>query len=142
MKNQNDNYFFVTHTNNEEILPEIKNLEKDKSSGPSSIPIKFLKLFQTPLSEPISLIANLSFSTRIFPANLKTANVFLIFKKDDHTSCNKYCPISLLSNISKVNEKLISRQFGFRHNHSTTHALSAITEKIRQVCDSGNFESQ
>ena len=24
-------------------------------------------------------------------------------------------------------------------NHSTTHALSAITEKIRQACDSGNF---
>ena len=38
-----------------------------------------------------------------------------------------------------ANEILYERQFGFRHNHSTTHALSAITEKIRQACDSGNF---
>ena len=38
-----------------------------------------------------------------------------------------------------TNDVLYERQFGFRHNHSTTHALSAITEKIRQACDSGNF---
>ena len=38
-----------------------------------------------------------------------------------------------------ANEILYERQFGFRHNNSTTHALSAITEKIRQACDLGNF---
>ena len=38
-----------------------------------------------------------------------------------------------------ANEVLCERQFGFRHNNSTTHALSAITEKIRQASDSGNF---
>ena len=149
LKSPNSNSFFIVPTKNEEVLSEIKNLKKDKSSGPSSIPIKFLKLFQTPLSKPISLIANLSFSTGIFPANLKTANVIPIFKKDDHTS--------LLSNISKIierikhsclmtflnaNDVLHERQFGFRHNHSTTHALSAITEKIRQACDSENFASE
>ena len=107
MKNPNSNSFFITPTNNEEVLSEIKNLKKDKSSGPSSIPVKILKLFQTPLSKPISLIANLSFSTGIFPVNLKTANVILIFKKDDHTSCNNYRPISLLSNISKITDRLI-----------------------------------
>ena len=37
-----------------------------------------------------------------------------------------------------ANDVLYERQFGFRHKHSTTHALSAITEKIRQACDSGN----
>ena len=130
-------------------------------------------MFQTPISKPISLIANLSFSTGIFPTNLKTADVIPIFKKDDHTSCNNYRPISLLSNTSKIIERLIhsrlmtflnaneilyKRHFRFRHNHSitqalsaitkkiiqpydhsTTQALSAITEKIRKGCDSGNF---
>ena len=89
------------------------------------------------------------------PTILKTANVIPIFKKDDQTTRNNYRPISLLSNISKIIERLIpsrlmrylnsndvlyERQFGFKHNHySTTHALSAITEKIRQACDSANF---
>ena len=31
-----------------------------------------------------------------------------------------------------ANKILYERQFGFRRNHLTTHALSAITEKIRQ----------
>ena len=138
MKNPNRNSFFITPTNNAEVLSGIKNLKKEKSSGRSSIPIKFLKLFQTPLSKPTSLIANLSFSTGIFPINLKTANVVPIFKKVDHTSCKNYPPTSLLSNISKTIEKLIhsrlvtflnindilyERLFGCRHNHSTTHAL-------------------
>ena len=145
---------FITSTNNEEVLSEIKNLKNDKSSGPSSIPITFLKLFQTPLSKPISLIANLSFSTGIFPVNSKTENIIPIFKKDDHTSRSNYRPISLLSNISKIierlthsllmtfliaNDVLCERQFGFRHNDSTTLPISAITEKIRQACESGHF---
>ena len=136
--------------NNEEVLSEIKNLKKDKFLGLSSIPIKLLKLFQTALSKPISLIANLSFSTGIFPANLKTENIVSIFKKGDHTSCSNYRLISLPSSINKIIEKLIhsrwmtflnankilyERQVSFRHDHSTTHALSAITEKVRQACD-------
>ena len=142
LKNPNSNSFFITPTYNEEVLSEIKNLKKDESSQSSSIPVKILKLLQTPLSKPISLIANLLFSTGIFPTNLKIASVILIFTKDDHTSCNNYCSVWLFSNISKIIERLIhsrlmtfldankilyERQVGFRHNHSTNHALWAIT---------------
>ena len=34
---------------------------------------------------------------------------------------------------------IYERQFGFRPNHSTTHALLEITEKIKQACDSGKY---
>ena len=62
--------------------------------------------------------------------------------------------MSLLSNISKIFEKIIharlsvflstnnilyEKQFGFRNQHSTNHALIEITEKIKQGCDSGKF---
>ena len=53
----------------------IKELKNNKSTGPSSIPCKFLKLFQTALSKLTSLIANLSFSSGTFPNNLKLAYV-------------------------------------------------------------------
>ena len=98
---------FISPTNSDEVLSVIKELKDDKSTGPSSISSKFLKSFQITLGKPISLIANLSFSSGTFPNNLKIANVIPMFKKDDCTICSNYHPISLLSIISKIIEKLI-----------------------------------
>ena len=144
----------ITLTSKQEVASIIKTFKNNKSIGPSSIPTKFLKLFQNALSEPITLLANLSFSTGIFSINLRTANVMPLFKKDDHTLCSNYQPISLLSNPIKIIERLIQarltlflnsnsilfeKHFDFRHSHSTTHALIEITENIKQVCDSGQY---
>ena len=78
------------------------------------------------------------FSTGNFSSALKIANVIPVFKKNDHTLCNNYHPILLLSNISKIIVKPIhvrqttflnasnifyKKQFGFRHNHLATHTL-------------------
>ena len=152
LKNPNKDSFFITPTSKEEVASIIKTFKNNKSTGRFSIPTKFLKLFQNALSEPIALLDNLSFSTGIFPTNLKTANVIPLFKKDDHTLCSNYLPISFLSNLSKIIERLIharltlflnsssilfEKQFGFRHSHSTTYPLIEITKEIKQACDSG-----
>ena len=156
MRNSSEQSFFIRPTIAEEVLSEIKNLKNNRSTGPSSsIPTKFLKLFQISLSEPISLmIANTCFSIGNFPFAVKIANVIPIFKKNYRILSNNYRPNSLLSNISKFIKKLIhvrlttflnanktfyEKQFGFRHNHSTTHARFEITEKIKQACDSGQY---
>ena len=67
---------------------------------------------------------------------------------------SNYRPISLLSNINKILEKLVfnslynfleesqciySLQFGFRKKHSTNHALVEITENIRKALDENKF---
>ena len=62
-------YFFISHTNSDKVLSVIKELNNNNYTGPASILSKFLKLFQTTLSKPISLIANLSFSTETFLIN-------------------------------------------------------------------------
>ena len=110
LNNPNEYSFFIKLTNAEEFLCEITKLKNNKLIGPSSIHLKFLKLFKTTLSEPISLIANISFLTGTFPSTLKTANVIPMYEKDDHTACNNYCPISPLSNISKIIEKLVHKR--------------------------------
>ena len=76
--------------------------------------------------------------------------IFPVHKKGSKTELTNYRPISLLSNISKIIEKMVhdrlyifleqnkafyNYQFGFRNNHSTNHALIEITEQIRNACD-------
>ena len=111
-----------------------------------------LKQFKKLLSKTLANLINLSFSTGLFPKYLKQAKIIPIFKKGDQQHCSNYRSISLLSNISKIIEKLVRRQlygflefnnylhtnqFGFRNLHSTKHALITITEKIRKVIDNG-----
>ena len=96
---------------------------------------------------------NLSFLTGVFPSVLKTAKVVPVFKKDSKLDYSNYRPISLLSNIEKILEKLMYKrlytfftknnidnlQFGFRQQYSTSHALINITENIRKALDDGNI---
>ena len=96
----------------------------------------------------------MSFLTGQFPSVLKIAKVIPIHKKQSKVDYANSRPISLLSNIEKIIEKLIherlsnfldinnliySLQFGFRQKYSTTHALINLTESIRQTLDEGSF---
>ena len=103
---------------------------------------------------PLTEVINLSFNQGEFLAVLKIAKVIPTFRKGDKLDVNNYRPISLISNISKIIEKLIHKrlnsfleqsnifypfQFGFRDYHSTTHALIEITDQIKEACDCGLY---
>ena len=59
------------------------------------------------LSKPISFLANISFNMTMFPKILKTANLTPIFENNHPALCKNYRPISILSNVSKIFEKII-----------------------------------
>ena len=154
LKNPNIHSLFISPTDTNEISNLISNLKNKKASGPNSVPTSVLKHLNSEISVVLSNLFNLSFSTGVFPDILKTSSVLPLFKKGSKLSCGNYRPISLLSNISKLLEKLMySRlysflniynciselQFGFRAKHSTSHALISITEKIREALDTGHF---
>ena len=96
----------------------------------------------------------MSFSTGQFPSVLKIAKVIPIHKKQSRVDYTNYRPISLLSNIEKIIEKLMykrlsnfldinnliySLRFGFQPKYSTINALINLTESIRQTLDRGSF---
>ena len=154
LKNPIEKSFFINPTTADEVETQIKCLKNNKASGPNSIPTSIFKNFRKSLSIPLVEIINLCFNERKFPTQLKSANVISVFKKGDKLEVNNYRPISLISNISKIIEKLIHRrlnsfleqnnifypsQFGFRDRHSTSHALIEITDKIMKACDQGLF---
>ena len=98
----------------------------------------------------MSQIFNLSFETGTYPEKLKTSKNIPIYKKGSKLEPSNYRPISLLSNLNKILEKLMysrvykflnkynciyNLQFWFREKHSTNHALINITESIRSALD-------
>ena len=141
-------------TDGEEIKSILAKFNISKSTGPSSIPSKFLHYLSEELTRPLTLIINTCFSTGTHPDKLKISKVIPIFKKGSKLIPANYRPISLLSNINKVIEKLVfsrifshiqnnkliyNLQYGFRPKHSTDHALINITENIRDALDEGKY---
>ena len=100
------NTFFLTPTNKSEISLIIHSLNSHKSSGPNSIPVKILKLLKNNISQQLSDIFNMFFSTGQFPSVLKIAKAIPIHKKQsvDYTNSR---PLSILSNIEEIIERLI-----------------------------------
>ena len=77
-----------------------------------------------------------------------------VFKNESRLLCNNYRPVSLISNVGKIIEKLMHQrlnqfvqdnecfyphQFGFRLNISTNNALMSITENIQTRLDDNEF---
>ena len=62
--------------------------------------------------------------TGVFPSVFKTAKVVPIFKKDSKLDYSNYHPISLLSNIEKILEKLMyKRLYTFLDNKNIIYDL-------------------
>ena len=90
----------------------------------------------------------MSLESGIYPEALKVAKTIPIFKKGSHHLISNYRPISLLSNLNKILEKLMfdrtydfldsiyDLRFGFCKKYSVNHALIKITESIRAALDS------
>ena len=49
---------------------------------------------------------NLSFMTSVFPSVLKTAKLVPVLKKDSKLNYRNYLPISLISRVEEIYEKL------------------------------------
>ena len=129
-------------------------MNASKSVGPYGIPTNILKLSCSVLSKPLVKLINFSFSEGTFPNLLKFANVIPVFKKGDNLDYNNYRPISLISNIGKLIEKVVhkrlysflgkksvlfKKRYGFRNKLSTNHAMIDITNRIQEACDNGQY---
>ena len=153
LKNPITDTFFISLTT-PEVYKSIQELQVNKPLGPNGIPIKILKLAKETLSGPLSELINKSFLSGTFPNVFKTAKVVPIFKAESRVLCSNYTPISLLSNIGKITEKMMHKrlnvflekkqiyynfQFGFRSNFSTNNTLLSIVKKIQSHLDKNKF---
>ena len=150
LKKLNSSSFQFQYTNAPCVQKIINNLKPKSSAGHDTISSKLLRQIGDIVAYTLSIIVNQSLCTGIFPHRLKLAKVMPLYKKDDNKLFGNYRPISLLSSLSKVFEKvlfdqlydnlitnglLFESQYGFRKQHSTELAALELTERIRREMD-------
>ena len=129
----------------------LKSLRTDKAMGSDQIPPVLLKLSADEICRPLSYIYNYSFNTVTVPILWKIADVCPI-PKTKPVSKDKLRPISLLPIISKINEKIVLKnfrdyllsfyddhQFAYRRDSSTVSALIKIHDSVLRYLDDPNI---
>jgi len=68
---------------------------------------KILKLSARIIAEPQAFVISKSFDRGSFPSAFKTAKVTPVHKKGNTDNIENYRPISLISNMSKIFERIM-----------------------------------
>ena len=147
------NTIFLEPVSDEEVEGIVNNL-KNSAPGYDEIIASILKFSLPVIRSPPTHILNLSLLEGVFRNELKIANVLPLYKADDDMLFNNYRPVSVLSVLSKVFERimynrlisflernkiLFKNQFGFRKQHSTYMALVLLLDKIVKALENGEY---
>ena len=122
----------------------IKNMKAKKSTGFDEISNRLIKQLSQEIQTPMMDIINTSLCLGEVPLQWKVAKIIPLFKSGEKTDCNNYRPISLLSALSKILEKVVHKQtydyleqkvltmaqFGFRRSRDTTQAILNYLQNI------------
>lgn len=149
-----DRTFRVSPITHRDVVETLKRLPNKLSKGTDGITSIFLKNNAVALTPPLVWLFNLSMSKGIFPESLKEAIVVPLHKGGDPSQMTNYRPISLLSTISKLFEKIIhgrlisfwtkynifsNKQFGFLPGRSTEMAIFSHMKEIVGGIEGGEF---
>lgn len=130
-----------------EIKNLIRSLKLKKAPGDDSIPNLVLKKLPFRAIVFLTKLVNACLLLGYFPNNWKLAKVIAILKPNKNpTDPSSYRPISLLSSLSKILERILLKrinahcehnyiipdhQFGFRNKHSTAHQLYRVVKSVK-----------
>jgi hypothetical protein len=134
----------------EEVYDMIKCIDTSKATGPDGISPKLLYEAGVTIVPSLTHLINLSLSLAKVPQNWKIANVIPLFKKGDKFDTNNYRPVSLLSCVSKILERVVFKhlynylrdngllspnQSGFQQGDSTVNQLSYLYHTFCEALD-------
>ena len=140
--------------NNISVTPKMvkkarMNFDLLKVSGPDCIPVVVLKKCEPERSYIPAKLLNKCLKESCFPGCRKVSSVVPVFKNvGERSKAKNYHPVSLLSVVSKVFEKLVNNrivdhlekcglfsdfQYGFRTSRSTAHLLVVSPDRIARA---------
>ena len=123
----------------------IMNFDLSKAFGPDCIPVVVLKNCEPELSYILAELFNKCLKESCFPDCWKVSSVVPVFKKvGERSTAKNYCPVSLLSVVSKVvNNRIVDHlekcglfsdfQYGFRSSRSTADLLTVVSDRTARA---------
>ena len=153
LKSVKPNNYSFSIVSEKKILKCLGRLGAKKATGLDGIPARFVRDSASIIACPLRRVINLSLIQGIVPDDLKSSRVVPIFIKNDKTEVRNYRPVSILSIISKVFERVVYDQLetflderkllydlqsGFRPKYSTDTCLIHLTDFIKLKKDKGN----
>ena len=148
----NFNKFSFRPTTSSIVFTHLNRLSKTKSTGLDNISAQLIRECADIISGPLCDLFNKSLKCGIFPDDWKCARVIPLFKQGDSSDLNNYRPISVISVVAKVFERIVydqlynflstegiisDKQSGFRSLHSTVSALLEATDSWAFNIDRG-----
>ncbi len=136
--NLNMHEFLFDNIGPTHVIDLIKSMPNKTSCDIDGLSSSLLKSVASEISVPLAHIFNLSLKNGQYPEKFKTSRVVPIFKNGDKLSCDNYRPISLVSSIAKILDKIVASkltnhlelnkllfpyQFGFQKKLSTEDNL-------------------
>ena len=127
----------ITFTDNK-ILKILRVPDINKANGPDEISIRMLKLCDKSIITPLSILFQNCIETKTFPDTWKKSNIVPVHRKGDKQIDDNYRPVSLLTILRKIFERVISNsnfeyleennllcpnQSGFRSSDSCEYQL-------------------
>jgi len=148
-----DKSFFFREIESKEIKDILIKMN-DKKATNDKIPLKIFKLCPDHVIDRLTYILNKIVRDGNMPTTLKTSKIIPVYKKGSRLDINNYRPISLLSYVDKILEKVIHsrlysyldkieflspNQFGFREHHSTELSLLSVMNRIYTAVEAKEF---
>ena len=93
-----------------EVEDLLSSIDISKSIGPDGVHPRILKECAVVIAPSLTKLFNMSLTKGVFPKQWKVANVTPVHKKDAKSLTNNYRPISLLSIVGKVLEKIVFKR--------------------------------
>ena len=141
---------FLEPAEETDIISVINTLKLNKAPGINMIRAETIQQIAVEIASPLAHLINKIIETDICPPEFTTAIIKPLYKNGDKLQVFDYRPISLISNFTKIFEKIIKsimmkyiynnkllsdRQFGFMEGKSIEDAISSLSAEIYRALD-------